>query len=186
MKFNGMILKHNNFIRQRAFTLVELLVSIVVATILITVGIPSFAALFESTRLSTESNNLIISMNLARSEAVKRGFEVIVVPKKSSGWNSGFKVGYDDTLDNDLDDANVKIFQTWEPIPNSIDVSSNVKSVTFKADGSVVLDTGNISDIISLQPRSCVNGESNRRELKFSNTGKVNIVRTTSQDCGVT
>ncbi len=179
MKTKGIKLKNSNFTQAKGFTLVELLVSIVVATILVTVGLPSFASLFESTRLSTESNNLIMSMHLARSEAVKRGFEVSVTPEDSSvGWSSGFKVGYDDTLDNDLDDANATIFQSWMAVPNSIDISNDVKSVYFKADGSVILDTGNISDIISLQPGSCVGGESNRRELKFSNTGKVNIVRT--------
>ena len=175
MIIKGIKLKNSDFAQQRGFTLVELLVSIVVATILVTVGIPSFASLFESTRLSTESNNLVVAMNLARSEAVKRGFDIEVKPEDSSeGWNSGFKVGYGDFL-------NTKIFQSWVAIPGSIEVTSNVNTVHFKADGSVVLDTGNISDIISLQPKSCVEGESNRRELKFSNTGRVNIVRTTCE-----
>ena len=169
--------------RQSGFTLIELMVSIVVATILVTVGIPSFASLFESTRLSTESNNLIVAMNLARSEAVKRGSEVMVVQEDSTrGWGGGYKIGYDDVIDNDLDDANVKILQQWVGVPNSITVSNAISVIRFKADGTVLLDSSSISDVIALQPKSCTSGEENRRELRFSNTGKVNVVRTTCKE----
>lgn len=163
--------RNNN--HQSGFSLIELMVTIVVSVILITVGIPSFASFFESTRLTTESNNLIIAMNLARSEAVKRGEAVTVeLEVTANGWNGGYKVVYDDPLTP---------LQVWASVPNSITMGTEIDEVSFSADGTVLLFKGGnsapISSIISLQPKSCVANEDNRRELKFSNTGKVRVVR---------
>lgn len=54
------------------FTLIELLVTIAAAAILMAVAVPSFNDLIVSSRLSTQTNDLIAAINTARSEAIKR------------------------------------------------------------------------------------------------------------------
>ena len=57
---------------QRGFTLVELLVTLTIATILMMIAVPSFKNLTLSNRLTTSANDIISSLSVARMEAVKR------------------------------------------------------------------------------------------------------------------
>lgn len=57
--------------RSRGFTLVELMVTIAIAAILITIAVPSFRNLMVSNALTTAANDIVGAMNLARMEAIK-------------------------------------------------------------------------------------------------------------------
>jgi len=59
--------------RQNGLTLIELLLSIVVLTIIVALGVPSFMEFIKNNRLTAQANNLVVSIQLARNEAVKRG-----------------------------------------------------------------------------------------------------------------
>lgn len=78
--------KHNGF------TLLELIVTISIAGILMALAIPSFSDMIRSSRLTTTINELVGSLNLARSESVKRGTTVIVKAKTGTNWESGWTV----------------------------------------------------------------------------------------------
>ncbi|HEX7342312.1 MAG TPA: GspH/FimT family pseudopilin [Rhodanobacteraceae bacterium] len=58
--------------RARGFTLVELMITIFVAAILITIAVPSFQHVIASTRLTTTSNSLVNALQVARMQAIKR------------------------------------------------------------------------------------------------------------------
>lgn len=60
------------------FTLIELMVTLVVAAILLAWGIPSFQRFMERTTLTSETNNWVAVLNFARSEAITRGERVTV------------------------------------------------------------------------------------------------------------
>ena len=55
----------------RGFTLVELLVTVTVLGVLLGVGMPNLFNLIEQNRLTTDANNLVVSLNYARSEAAR-------------------------------------------------------------------------------------------------------------------
>lgn len=76
------------------FTLVELMITVSIAAILMAMAIPSFNATIRSNRLTTYTNELITSFNLARSEAIKRGQQV-VVRKTGAEWENGWQVFVD-------------------------------------------------------------------------------------------
>jgi type IV fimbrial biogenesis protein FimT len=54
------------------FTLIELVVSMAVAAILVTVAIPNMRTFIQNGRLNTQLNDLVGDLSLARSEAIKR------------------------------------------------------------------------------------------------------------------
>lgn len=60
------------------FTLVELIVTMVLAGILLAIAVPSFQTVIRNNRLSTQANEFISAVNLARSEAVTRGSRVAI------------------------------------------------------------------------------------------------------------
>ncbi len=72
-------------------TLIELVVTIAVLAITLGLGVPSFNSLIINNRLTTQANALVASVNLARSEAVKRGVQVRIA-EESGNWKRGWRV----------------------------------------------------------------------------------------------
>jgi type IV fimbrial biogenesis protein FimT len=62
--------------RLSGFTMVELLITIAIASILMAVAVPSFNQMIVSSRLTTQANDLVSAVNLARSEAIKRNASI--------------------------------------------------------------------------------------------------------------
>ena len=98
--------------RKRGFTIIELLITIVVATILLAIGVPSFQEFIKNNRISGQSNSLIISIQMARNEAIKRGTGSVLCASTdqatcsgnddwSTGWIVYSDVGQDGNLDLD-------------------------------------------------------------------------------------
>ncbi len=58
------------------FTIVELMITVSVASILLAVAVPSFNQLMVTNRLTTQANDFVSALNYARSEAIKRNTSV--------------------------------------------------------------------------------------------------------------
>ncbi len=56
----------------RGFTLIELMITVVILSFLVGIAIPSFRELIDRNTVTTEANNILSSILLARSEAIKR------------------------------------------------------------------------------------------------------------------
>lgn len=64
----------------RGFTLIELMVTLAVAAILVTVAAPSFRTFIQNGRITTQTNDLLADINFARSEAIRRSRLVGICP----------------------------------------------------------------------------------------------------------
>ncbi len=73
------------------FTLIELLVTLAVLGIVMTLAAPSLSDFVKSNRLKTTAFDLLVSLNYARSEAIKRNADATVTPAVS-GWSGGWSV----------------------------------------------------------------------------------------------
>ena len=60
------------------FTLLELLVTIIIAGILFGIGIPAMGDFIRNSRMTATANDLVAAMHFARSEAIKRRSPVVV------------------------------------------------------------------------------------------------------------
>lgn len=74
------------------FTLIELIITVTVLAVLMSIAIPSFSTYTANQRIRSASENLVSALNLARSEAVKRGAVIEVNPVTSSAWADGWRV----------------------------------------------------------------------------------------------
>ena len=63
--------------RVKGFTLIELMVTIAVAAILVSIALPSFRNLIVSNRLNTLATEMVDAVSFARSESVKRNSPVV-------------------------------------------------------------------------------------------------------------
>jgi type IV fimbrial biogenesis protein FimT len=128
---------HNQPEYNTGFTLIELMVTIAIAAILLGVAIPSFTATIASSRLTTNANELVTALNLARSEAVKRGVSVSVrevdnFSSTNSGaaaaasyhWEKGWDVFTDVDSDGNFEAGDVLI-KTYAPLKSSYTLRGN-------------------------------------------------------------
>ncbi len=92
------------------FTLIEMMVTLIVAAILLTVAGPAFRDLILNNRLVAASNSIAGSLNAARAEAITQQFTVTVCSSAngtacggtwSDGWVTFIDLDADGTVDAD-------------------------------------------------------------------------------------
>jgi type IV fimbrial biogenesis protein FimT len=76
-------------VRQSGFTVVELLIGMAIAAVLAAMTLPAINQWVESSRLTTTTNAFVEAFMTARSEAVRRGQAVRVIPGEGA---VGFRV----------------------------------------------------------------------------------------------
>ncbi|MEE2002608.1 GspH/FimT family pseudopilin [Alkalimonas sp. MEB108] len=63
--------------KETGFTLIELMVTVAVMAIVLTVAVPAFTNVINSNRLTSQANELLSTLSFARSEAIRRNADVI-------------------------------------------------------------------------------------------------------------
>jgi len=79
---------------QKGFTLIETLTAVAVLAIVLSLAVPSFAEITAVNRTATQTNEFVSMLALARSEAIKRGGQVTVLPA-AANWEAGWRVFFD-------------------------------------------------------------------------------------------
>ncbi len=79
---------------QRGFTLIELMIVVLILSILLGVGIPSFREAFATQRVKTAAKTLFSAIKQARSEAIRLNgiCEVYLVPNAATNWADGLQI----------------------------------------------------------------------------------------------
>lgn len=70
--------------RAAGFTIIELMITVATASILLAVAVPSFNQMIVSSRLTTQSNEMVAAISLARSAAITRNTSVTLCRANSS------------------------------------------------------------------------------------------------------
>ncbi len=113
-------------------TLLELLITLSVAVILVTLAVPAYQGVMAKNRVANLTNQLSAALGLARSEAIKRGKQVAVCksddvatedPSCSNdpavSWREGWLVFVDDDNDETLDAGEVLLNVGQPPATNA-------------------------------------------------------------------
>lgn len=121
--------------KNHGFTLIELIVTLTIAVILLTIAVPSMSRVIQANRLTSAANELIGDLALARTEALKRGTNTGVC--KSSGgatcagsgtaWGSGWIVFVDVDQDRAWSASDI-LLRTREPLPPGTAVTASTGS----------------------------------------------------------
>lgn len=171
---------------QQGFSLIELMVTLAIAGVLMMVGIPGFNESIKSDRLTTNINGLFTSLNLARSEAIKRNIPV-TVKKTGAQWESGWTVFTDNTGVSGVMDGTDELIRSYDAIPAGYTLRATYTSfMTYQptgisTNGSFVLcqngtssaPAANTSKVVNVNSvgRAAIGGDSDNDGVPDINDG---------------
>jgi type IV fimbrial biogenesis protein FimT len=129
---------------KRGFTLLELLISLALAAMLLTIGVPALNTLSARNQQTAEINRFVRHLQLARSHAVNAGRDHILCPSSNmqdcrgdSHWEQGYILFQDRDGDGNRS-AGESLLQVSRPMRNiAIDMQSTTgrKAVIYRANG---------------------------------------------------
>lgn len=164
------------------FTLVELLVTIAVLGVLTALAAPSFTGLMESWRVRQATEALQSTLYFARSEAIKRGGNVVIqkldnhsscTTGNSKEWHCGWYICHD-TDDNGSCAATEPVLQHIQASGQvQVNRTSNGATIQFSRWGSV---KGSFLGF-NLIPKETSNCQTAARGLRMSSGGRIRIVK---------
>ncbi len=132
----------NKFKNATGFTLVELMVTLVVAAILLSIGMPSFTEFIRDNKTVSETSRLVRDLNFTRSEAVQRGVPVSLCRGTVAGcgnnpWEDGWIVFTNINRNNALDGADA-VIQVNEGLDANFTLRAGGNIVTYLPSGNLL------------------------------------------------
>lgn len=175
--------------RGRGFSLIELMVVVAIIAVLASLAAPSFRNTILSNRASGAASALQVSLNLARSEAVRRGGDarVTIAANTSAGqWSNGWTVFVDKTTD-----ANGGVAPTADSSTvTRLEVAAALNDVSFNQTGSLNYFSyngfGRMVDVsgatVSSRTFWFFADTSDKHCLIVNNTGRVRVAKVKSNE----
>lgn len=155
---------------QNGFTLIELMITITIMGILMSIAAPSFQSVILGARLSSTSNAMVSALQLARSEAIKQHKTVIVEPLNGN-WQNGWRVFVDVTGNGTYDSATDTLLTSFDAMSSTVAVKPNPGvSISYNS-------TGRLPSGVSNNVVFCSNSSDNSdfRAVVISLTGRVHV-----------
>ena len=164
--------------RMKGFTLLELMITLVIAGIIIAIAVPSFQNLIIDSRLNSTTSELADAVRLARSEALKRNRPVIFcqIDPATPGTcvSSGAWKGW--AMHDSQDDEPVLRVGTLDNFGSTIRVSSDIsgQSAAFSGDGLIRSAGSLITDRTITVCATSGTGDKTRKVV-FGAAGRVSV-----------
>lgn len=164
------------------FTLVELMITLTIAGIMLSLAAPSFQTFIRNTQVRSAADDLVSIFNYSRSEAVKRGWPVTVCKSAnveaaaptcstSAGWKDGWLAFVDADQNGTFNGGDTRL-KIGRPTTDGISISggtSFANYLTYLPTGTSVGSSGNNSGALDL----CLAGI--KRTISVNATGRTRI-----------
>ena len=137
--------------RSRGMTLIELITTLAVLVITLTLAAPAFTSFLRSNRLMAAQSELVSSLMLARSEAARQGTRVGVAslePLTEGDFANGWRVWVDTNANGSFDDGEPVMREVGaRGAPLTITASPGLSAVVFNPNGFLVADEAMTFDL---------------------------------------
>ncbi len=130
-------MKTNRPKQQTGFTLVELMVTLTILGVMLTIAAPNFQNVVKNNRIATETNRLLTDLQFARSEAMKRGVRVVLcrsgnpttaTPEcggTANTWSNGWLIFASGDTNNTYDSATDTLLRVAQASTGAVTIKSN-------------------------------------------------------------
>ena len=179
----------------RGFTLVELMITIAILAILLGLAVPSFRNLIVSNRITGHANELIASLQIARSEAIRNNARVVVCASTDAStctggpaWLNGWIVFVDTDRNGNRNGAETVLrsgtIRAGTLVVNSAAIG-NTGSIVFRSDGLAHLANGALltARVGVCEPVAVTNPLQNVRHVSVASGGRLAIIRVSVPTC---
>jgi type IV fimbrial biogenesis protein FimT len=158
------------------FSLLELIITLSIATILLAIGIPSFQTFTQKNRMSAAMNTIFTHLNLARSEAIIRGIDIVLCPSVD-GVDCHNTMIWDEKIIMFTDINKNRLFDLGESLIRQVDISSkSIEISTTIRRRKAVYDAKGLSMGNNLTFTFCDNNNKvNPKAVIVSNTGRARL-----------
>jgi type IV fimbrial biogenesis protein FimT len=144
------------------YTLIELLVVVIIIGVVSALAFPNFQAMANGNRLTSGTNELVATLQMARMEAIRRNTRVVVCSTTngtscSGAANWGRHIAFVDTdRDGVVDTGEVVVRDTTVPDPAVVNASAAVTNnrISFRPDG--VARAGTTATILNGRLGVCI------------------------------
>ena len=156
------------------FTLFELMVTLAVAALILSLGVPGFRNFIQNNRATTHTNDLVTALNLGRSEAARRGVTILLCSSTdgetcsgSNDWSSGWIVRR----------SAGAVLRTWPERSGGAGVlTANVSQIQFQGRGSLV---GGTVPLLQIRLPDCSGDQG--RDVSVNMAGRISVTRVTCE-----
>jgi type IV fimbrial biogenesis protein FimT len=159
------------------FSLLELILALAIGAILLGIAVPSFTAIIRQNRIANETNEFMVTLSLARSEAVKRGVRISVCSSNAAqtacsgatNWSNGWLLfsdpdGAAGTIDPDAAAPDDAIIQAWPPpSQHGMNVTAGRAFLSYSSDGRA-----DVATLFTLTPQSCSGNDARTINVNLS------------------
>ncbi len=117
---------------QHGFTLYELLITVLIVGVVLTVGVPNMLAFNQNSRMTATANDVHSAFHLARSESSRAKTNITVCASSSSmgatpdcegTWDQGFIVFVDNDGDLSVDAGTDSVLRSYPAVDDAITLS---------------------------------------------------------------
>lgn len=127
--------------RNKGFTLIELMVTIAIAAILVTAGVPAFNQFVQNSRMASQVNALVRALNIARSTAVEQRTTTVVCPSTDqvncitdpSAWSKGWIVFADKNGDGKVEAG--ELLHVFPAVDGGNKLTGTISAIGYQASG---------------------------------------------------
>ena len=189
--FHGLSRSLNQKKTQRGFTLIELMVTIAILAIVLGIAVPSFNDATLSSKLGSYANKLVASVNLARSEAIKRNTVMTLCVSAdgqhcatTGGWEQGWIVACKATSPSTSCDGSgpdLLVFYRQQAVSGGIKISE-ISASTLRSIDLMPTGVGTTPATFTIC-RATPSVGTQQRQVSINLTGKASVTRITSSTC---
>lgn len=163
----------------RGFTLVELMVTIAIAAILLSIAIPSFQATMAKSQLASHTNEFLAAMATARNEAIKNNTHGLLCAStdgascNGTAWSNGWIVCVD-TNRNGNCNAGEQVSNIRSAI-NGLSIQGNASVATGIRFGSDGLLFGLPGTVRVCKATTALPANENARDIVINTVGRTRV-----------
>ena len=170
--------------QQAGFTLIELMVTIAIASILLLIAAPSFVSFQRNSELTSVANSFIAAVNATRGEAMKVGRRAMAVPVDGN-WSKGWTVFVDDNGSGVLNATDRVVLQqaalsSYFTASGSGTAGQSPPYVLFDASGYAKTKTSGFGALTLTIQRNDLSGAeqtAQTRRIVIAKTGRARVCR---------